>query len=176
MTERVHFTDITAAAGIHFTHNAGRSGKKWLPETMGPGCAFFDADGDGWLDILLINGKDLVPKGRRTTAALYRNNRDGTFTDITKGSGLDVELYGIGVSIGDYDNDVSQRRQRTFQRRHARIRLDQLRLRFQRHLVRLRSRRQTRPVRRQLCAMDAAGRSVVFARWFHQVLLHAGIV
>ena len=104
-TERVHFTDITAAAGIHFTHNAGRSGKKWLPETMGPGCAFFDADGDGWLDILLINGKDLVPKGRRTTAALYRNNHDGTFTDITKGSGLDVELYGIGVSIGDYDND-----------------------------------------------------------------------
>jgi hypothetical protein len=104
-TERVHFTDITAPAGIHFTHNAGRIGKKWLPETMGPGCAFFDADGDGWLDILLINGKDLVPKGRRTTAALYRNNHDGTFTDITKGSGLDVELYGIGVSIGDYDND-----------------------------------------------------------------------
>jgi hypothetical protein len=101
----VRFTDVTAAAGIRFTYNAGRSGKKWLPETMGPGCAFFDFDGDGWLDILLINGKDLVPRGRHTTAALYRNNRDGTFTDVTKGSGLDVEIYGMGVAIGDYDND-----------------------------------------------------------------------
>ena len=104
-SDQVHFTDVTAAAGIKFTHNAGRSGKKWLPETMGPGCAFFDADGDGWLDILLINGKDLIPKGRHTTAALYRNNHDGTFTDITKGSGLDIDIYGFGVSIADYDND-----------------------------------------------------------------------
>src|ERR1700734_3441173 len=104
-SDPVHFTDVTAQAGIKFTHNAGRSGKKWLPETMGPGCAFFDADGDGWLDILIINGKDLIPKGRRTTAALYRNNHDGTFTDITKGSGLDIDIFGIGVSIADYDND-----------------------------------------------------------------------
>jgi enediyne biosynthesis protein E4 len=101
----VKFTDVTAAAGIRFTHNAGRSGKKWLPETMGAGCAFLDADGDGWLDILLINGKDLVPRGRHTTAALYRNNHDGTFTDITRGSGLDIEIYGLGVAVGDYDND-----------------------------------------------------------------------
>jgi enediyne biosynthesis protein E4 len=100
-----HFTDVTAPAGIHFTHNSGRAGKKWLPETMGSGCAFFDADGDGWLDILLINGKDWTPRGRRTTAALYRNNHDGTFADITKGSGLDIEIYGLGVTIGDYDND-----------------------------------------------------------------------
>jgi hypothetical protein len=101
----VRFTDVTAAAGIHFTHNAGRTGKKWLPETMGSGCAFFDADGDGWLDVLLINGKDLIPHGRHTTAALYRNNHDGTFTDVTRGSGLDLEIYGLGVAIGDYDND-----------------------------------------------------------------------
>ena len=101
----VTFTDVTAAAGIHFTHNSGRAGKKWLPETMGSGCAFFDADGDGWLDILLINGKDWTPRGRRTMAALYRNNHDGTFTDITRGSGLDIEIYGLGVAIGDYDND-----------------------------------------------------------------------
>jgi len=101
----VQFTDVTAAAGIRFTHNSGRAGKKWLPETMGSGCAFFDADGDGWLDILLINGKDWTSRGRRTTAALYRNNHDGTFTDITRGSGLDVEIYGLGVAIGDYDND-----------------------------------------------------------------------
>ncbi len=101
----VRFTDVTAQAGIHFTHNSGRAGKKWLPETMGSGCAFLDADGDGWLDILLINSKDWTPRGRRTTAALYHNNRNGTFTDVTKGSGLDVEMYGLGVAVGDYDND-----------------------------------------------------------------------
>src|SRR6266540_3845674 len=92
--EPLRFTDVTAAAGIRFVHNAGRTGKKWLPETMGSGCAFFDADGDGWLDILLINGKDLKPRGRKTTATLYRNNHDGTFTDITRASGLDIEIYG----------------------------------------------------------------------------------
>ncbi|MGB9456445.1 MAG: CRTAC1 family protein [Bryobacteraceae bacterium] len=101
----VVFTDVTAQAGIRFTHNAGRTGKKYLPETMGSGVAFFDADGDGWPDILLINGKDFTPRGRRTTAALYRNNRNGTFTDVTAGSGLDIPIYGLGVAIGDYDND-----------------------------------------------------------------------
>ena len=101
----VQFTDVTAAAGIHFTHNAGRSGKKYLPETVGAGCAFFDFDGDGWPDILLVNGKDFTPGGRKTTAALYHNNHNGTFTDVTKGSGLDVEIYGLGVAIADYDND-----------------------------------------------------------------------
>ena len=101
----VVFTDVTAQAGIHFTHNAGRSGKKYLPETLGAGAAFFDADGDGWPDILFVNGKDFTPRGRRTTAALYRNNRNGTFTDVTAGSGLDIEIYGMGVAIGDYDND-----------------------------------------------------------------------
>lgn len=104
----VRFTDVTAAAGIHFTHNSGRAGKKWLPETMGAGCAFFDADGDGWPDNLLINGKDWTPHGRRSTPALYRNNHDGTFTDITKGSGLDIEIYGLGVAVADYDNDGRQ--------------------------------------------------------------------
>src|ERR1700674_3592587 len=103
--ESVRFTDVTAAAGIRFVHNSGRAGKKWLPETMGSGCAFFDADGDGWLDILLVNGKDWTPRGRRSTAALYRNNHDGTFTEVTRGSGLDIEVYGMGVAIGDYDND-----------------------------------------------------------------------
>jgi hypothetical protein len=101
----VQFTDVTAHAGIKFVHNAGKSGKKYLPETIGSGAAFFDADGDGWIDVLLVNGKDWAPRGRRTTAALYRNNHNGTFTDITQGSGLDVELYGIGVAVADYDND-----------------------------------------------------------------------
>ena len=101
----VHFTDVTANSGIHFTHNAGKAGKKYLPETMGAGCAFFDADGDGWLDILLVNSKDWTPRGRKSHAALYRNNHNGTFTDITAGSGLDIEIYGLGVSVADYDND-----------------------------------------------------------------------
>src|SRR3974390_827779 len=55
---QVHFRDITAQAGIHFTHNNGAFGKKWLPETMGPGCAFIDYDNDGWPDILLVNGQE----------------------------------------------------------------------------------------------------------------------
>ena len=101
----IAFTDVTSKSGIHFVHNGGRSGKKYLPETLGAGCAFFDADGDGWPDILFVNGKDFIPRGRRTTAALYRNNHDGTFSDITRGSGLDIEIYGLGVAVGDYDND-----------------------------------------------------------------------
>ena len=99
------FSDVTAAAGIHFTHNAGRTGKKYLPETLGSGCAFIDLDGDGWPDILVLNGKDWVPRGRKSVAALYRNNRNGTFTDITAGSGLDIEMHAMGVAVGDYDND-----------------------------------------------------------------------
>jgi hypothetical protein len=104
-TPSVHFTDVTAAAGIKFHHNAGKAGQKYLPETMGSGVAFFDADGDGWPDILLINSKDWTPHGRKSLPALYHNNHDGTFTDITAGSGLDIEIYGMGVAIADYDND-----------------------------------------------------------------------
>src|SRR5215467_9249946 len=99
------FTDVTAQAGIHFTHNAGRAGKRFLPETLGAGCAFFDFDGDGWPDILLINGKDWTPRGRKSLPALYHNNHNGTFTNVTAGSGLDVEMYGMGVAVADYDND-----------------------------------------------------------------------
>ena len=101
----VHFTDVTASAGIKFHHNAGKAGQKYLPETMGSGVAFFDADGDGWPDILLINSKDWTPHGRKSFPALYHNNHDGTFTDTTAGSGLDIEIYGMGVAIADYDND-----------------------------------------------------------------------
>ena len=99
-------TDVTAAAGIQFHHNSGAFGAKYLPETLGPGCAFLDYDGDGWLDILLVNGMDWPDHRReRTTLRLYRNNRNGTFTDVTERAGLAVEMYGMGVAIGDYNND-----------------------------------------------------------------------
>jgi hypothetical protein len=104
----VRFTDVSGPAGIKFVHNAGKTGKKYLPETMGSGVAFLDADGDGWVDILLVNSKDWTPRGRRSTAALYRNNHDGTFTDVTRGSGLDIEIFGMGVAVADYDNDGRQ--------------------------------------------------------------------
>src|SRR5580698_7214511 len=98
-------TDVTAAAGINFQHNNGAFGGKLLPETLGAGCAFLDYDGDGWQDILLVNGAHWPGhKRRRSTLQLYRNNRDGTFTDITRKAGLDVEMYGMGVAVGDYNN------------------------------------------------------------------------
>jgi len=99
-------TDVTGPSGIRFRHNSGAFGGKYLPETMGPGCAFFDYDGDGWPDILLVNGMDWPGHRRqRSTLRLYRNNRNGTFTDVTAQAGLDVEMYGMGVAVGDYDND-----------------------------------------------------------------------
>jgi enediyne biosynthesis protein E4 len=100
------FTDVTVPAGIQFQHNSGAFGGKFLPETLGSGCAFLDYDRDGWQDILLINGADWPGhKKNRTTLRLYRNNRNGTFTDVTARAGLDIELYGMGVAVGDYDND-----------------------------------------------------------------------
>jgi hypothetical protein len=103
---QVRFEDVTHSAGIHFTHNNAASGKKWLPETMGSGVAFLDYDNDGWQDILLVNGEDWPgPKKRHTTLALYHNNHDGTFTDVTQKAGLAVEMFGMGVAVGDYDND-----------------------------------------------------------------------
>ncbi|MFZ0932868.1 MAG: CRTAC1 family protein [Bryobacteraceae bacterium] len=98
--------DVTAAAGIDFHQNSGAFGAKYLPETMGSGCAFFDYDGDGWLDLLLVNGMDWPGhKRRRSTLKLYRNNRNGTFTDVTERAGLAVEMYGMGVAVADYNND-----------------------------------------------------------------------
>src|ERR1019366_9708098 len=94
--QQIHFRDITAQAGIHFTHNNGAFGKKWLPETMGPGCAFIDYDTDGFPDILLVNGQDWPghpphrAEGGAATLKLYHNNHDGTFTDVTRRSGLGI--------------------------------------------------------------------------------------
>ena len=100
------FTDITNASGVRFRHNNGAYGGKLLPETLGPGCAFIDYDADGWQDILLVNSMDWPGHGRqRSTPKLYRNNRNGTFTDVTREAGLDVEMYGLGVAVADYNND-----------------------------------------------------------------------
>ena len=99
-------SDVTATAGIQFHHNSGAYGGKLLPETLGSGCAFLDYDADGWQDILLVNGMDWAGhKRERSTLKLYRNNRNGTFTDVTKSAGLDFEMYGMGVAVGDYNND-----------------------------------------------------------------------
>ncbi len=101
------FTDVTRQAGIDFRHNSGAFGKKYLPETLGAGCAFLDYDGDGWQDILLVNGTGWAgqPRNGPSTPRLYRNNRNGTFTDVTRAAGLDVEMYGMGVAVGDFNND-----------------------------------------------------------------------
>jgi hypothetical protein len=104
--QNITFRDVTAQAGIRFTHNNAAFGKKYLPETMGPGCAFIDYDGDGYPDILLVNGEDW-PGHTKTpsTLKLYHNNHDGTFTDVTARAGLAVAMFGMGVAVGDYDND-----------------------------------------------------------------------
>ncbi len=102
----VEFRDVTAAAGIKFVHNNGAFGKKYLPETLGPGVAFIDYDNDGWPDIFLVNGADWPGHAtKHTTPKLYHNNHDETFTDVTHKAGLDVEMFGLGVAVGDYDND-----------------------------------------------------------------------
>jgi hypothetical protein len=102
----ITFRDITQKAGIHFVHNNGAYGKKYLPETMGPGVAFIDYDNDGWPDIFIVNGTDWPGHAsKHSTPKLYHNNHDGTFTDVTHKAGLDMEILGMGVAVGDYDND-----------------------------------------------------------------------
>jgi len=105
-TSPVVFTDVTASAGLAFVHINGAFGKKYLPETLGSGCVFLDFDNDGWQDILLINSTRWPGRpGPRSHPTLYRNMGNGTFTDVTAGSGLDIELYGMGAAAADYDND-----------------------------------------------------------------------
>ena len=102
----IQFRDITAQAGIQFVHNNAAFGKKYLPETMGSGCAFIDYDNDGWPDILLINSQNWPGHpGPASTLKLYHNNHNGTFTDVTVKAGLAVSMFGMGVAVGDYNND-----------------------------------------------------------------------
>ena len=101
----VTFTDVTAEAGIDFTHDNGATGDHRYPELFGGGVAVLDLDSDDWPDLLFVNGR-----GWRATSAtrhgLFRNNRDGTFTDVFAGSGLDgADAYGLGATVADYDND-----------------------------------------------------------------------
>jgi hypothetical protein len=106
--QQITYVDITSQAGIRYTHNNGAFGKKYLPETMGPGAAFIDYDNDGYQDILLVNGQNWPGRpGAQTTAKLYHNNGNGTFSDVTAKSGLAVPMFGLGVAVGDYDNDGS---------------------------------------------------------------------
>ena len=102
------FEEIPAASsGITWVHTAGKSAEKYLPETGGAGCAFFDYDNDGWMDIYLVNSgqSDFYTPPRPLRNALYHNNRDGTFTDVTERAGVGCGGYGMGVAAGDYDGD-----------------------------------------------------------------------
>src|SRR5213082_2422808 len=122
-TEAVHFLDVTREAGIRFVHNTGAFGKKFLPETMGAGCAFIDYDNDGKPDILLVSGKDFLGHVRKHTALklyhyngngtftdlgearLFHNERNGTFKDVTKTAGVNNTGFGASAAWVDYDKD-----------------------------------------------------------------------
>jgi enediyne biosynthesis protein E4 len=102
------FEEIPARlSGISWVHDSGPSPDMFLPETTGPGCAFFDYDRDGWMDIYLVNSGpcDFYKPKHPIRNALYRNNRDGTFTDVTEKAGVTGNAYGMGVAVGDYDRD-----------------------------------------------------------------------
>ena len=104
----IQLTDITIKSGIDFKHITGAFGEKWMPETIGSGGGFLDYNNDGWPDIFLVNGSywpEQNPNGSKPTPALYKNNKDGTFTDVSAASGLDFSIYGMGCSFADFDAD-----------------------------------------------------------------------
>src|SRR5438552_2831455 len=102
------FEEVPASkSGITFVHENAMSAERYLPETLGPGCAFLDYDDDGWMDIYIVNSgpSDFYTPKTPLRNALYRNNRDGTFTDVTEKAGVAGGTFGMGVAVGDYDND-----------------------------------------------------------------------
>ena len=104
----LRFTDVTAASGVRFRHNNGAFGKKYLPETLGSGVAFLDFDNDGWQDLFYVNSMNWPGHpGQPSLPALYHNNHNGTFTDVTQQAGLATQMYGLGVTAADFDNDGS---------------------------------------------------------------------
>jgi enediyne biosynthesis protein E4 len=96
-----------SSSGIQWVHENAMSENRYLPETLGPGCAFLDFDCDGWMDIYLVNSGpcDFWSPSKLPRNALYKNNRDGTFTDVTEKAGVTGGTFGMGVAVGDYDND-----------------------------------------------------------------------
>ena len=97
-----------SSTGITWTHENAMSPERYLPETLGPGCAFLDFDNDGWMDLFLVNSgpSDFYKPPKPLRNALYKNNRDGTFTDVTEKAGVaGGSAFGMGVAVGDYDND-----------------------------------------------------------------------
>jgi len=105
---RYPFEEISAErSGIRWRHTNGKSLEKYLPESTGAGCAFLDYDNDGWMDIYLVNSGacDFWTPEKPLRNALYRNNRDGTFTDVTERADVPGNAYGMGVAVGDYDGD-----------------------------------------------------------------------
>src|SRR5579872_1903209 len=102
------FLEVAASvSGIHWVHENAMSPSRFLPEALGPGCAFLDYDNDGWMDIFLVNSgpSDFWKPAKPVRNALYKNNRDGTFTDVTEKAGVSGAYFGMGVAVGDYDND-----------------------------------------------------------------------
>src|ERR1700675_389602 len=102
------FSEIApSASGIEWVHENAMSDSRFLPEALGPGCAFLDYDNDGWMDIFLVNSgpSDFWKPTKPVRNALYKNNRDGTFTDVTEKAGVAGAYFGMGVAVGDYDND-----------------------------------------------------------------------
>ena len=102
----VQFTDVTDVTGLTFQHFTGATGERYMPETMGAGCAFLDYDADGNLDILLANGTAWTPADETDTPRLYRNTGNGQFIDTTESAKLNVPMYGMGITVADYDNDA----------------------------------------------------------------------
>ena len=97
----------SSASGIRWVHENAMSESRFLPEALGPGCAFLDYDNDGWMDIFLVNSgpSDFWKPSKPVRNALYKNNRDGTFSDVTEAAGVSGSCFGMGVAVGDYDND-----------------------------------------------------------------------
>ncbi len=106
-TSPVVFTDVTKQAGINWVHDNALSPERYLPETVGAGCVFFDYDNDGWMDIYLVNSgpSDFFTPAKPLKNALYHNNHDGTFTDVTDKAGVAGGTFGMGAAAGDYDGD-----------------------------------------------------------------------
>ena len=154
-------------SGIAWVHENAMSPDRYLPETMGPGVAFLDYDNDGWMDLFLVKSGpcDFFKPKAPLRNALYKNNRDGTFTDVTEKAGVAGSAFGMGVAVGDYDNDgwpdlfvtaygrshpVPQQRRRHLHRRHREGGGGGAGLDHERRLVRLRQRRPARPLPLQL--------------------------